>query len=305
LNDITVILNPSAGQGTAGDLVSFLSQAFQRHNVRYHLTLTSAPGHATELARSATGPVVVAVGGDGTINEVVNGLAGSEKHLGIIPAGSGNDFIKSVNIPSNPRDALEHLVNRGRPMSVDVGTVECHENWPSLEGGIPSSIRCFVNGVGIGFDAEVAAKTREIRFLKGFPLYLLAVLKTLGRYRSPEFEIRIDGYQERGRKLLVAVGNGRCAGGGFYLTPDAKVDDGVLDVCLVEDIPVRKILMLMPRVMRGKHKGVRYVNFQRGKEITLTSQDRFYVHADGEIVGRNVQRVQIKMLERKLSVIAG
>jgi diacylglycerol kinase (ATP) len=304
LNDITVILNPKAGQGTAAKLVGLLSQGFQRRNVRFHMALTSAPGHATELARSASGPVVVAVGGDGTINEVVNGLAGTEKHLGIIPAGSGNDFIKSVNIPANPSLALDRLFNE-RTMGVDIGTVQCYENWPSLTGdGTPAS-RCFINGVGVGFDAEVAAKTGEIPFLRGIPLYLLAVLKTLGPYRSPDFEIRIDDFRERARKLLIAVGNGRCAGGGFYLTPDAKVDDGELDVCLVEDIPIPRILRLMPRVMRGTHHGIQYVNFRRGKEITLTSRDRFYVHADGEIVGRKVQRVQIRMLEQKLCVIAG
>ena len=304
MNDITVILNPKAGQGAALKLVGFLRQAFERRNVRYQLMMTSAPGHATDLARSARGSVVVAVGGDGTINEVVNGLAGTEKHLGIIPAGSGNDFIKSVHIPANPSLALERLFLE-RITGVDIGTVECHENWPSMSGGLPSSKRCFLNGVGVGFDAEVAAKTAEIRFLTGIPLYLLAVLKTLGPYRSPEFEIQVDDYQERGRKLLVAIGNGVCAGGGFYLTPDARVDDGQFDVCLVADIPIRKILRLMPRVMRGKHQGVRYVNFIRGREITLASQDRFYVHADGEIVGRKVQRVKIGMLGRKLSVISG
>jgi diacylglycerol kinase (ATP) len=304
VNDITVILNPKAGQGAAAKLVSFLREGFQRRDAGYHMTMTSGPGHATELARSAKGSVVVAVGGDGTINEVVNGLVGTDKCLGIIPAGSGNDFIKSVKIPSNPSLALDRLFNDQR-ISVDIGTVECHQNWPSPSGDGATSIRCFVNGVGVGFDAEVAAKTGEIRFLTGIPLYLLAVLRTLGRYRSPEFEIRIDEFRERARKLLIAIGNGRCAGGGFYLTPDARVDDGELDVCLVDDIPIPKILRLMPRVMRGNHHGIKQVNFQRGKEIDLASRDRFYVHADGEIVGRSVQRVEVRMLDWKLSVIGG
>jgi len=281
-----------------------LEQSLRQRAVPYEMVLTSGPKHATELARSAPGPVVVAVGGDGTINEVANGLIGSGKRLGIIPTGSGNDFIKSVRIPSAPSLALDLLVS-GKRVEVDVGIVECHENHPLVEGEAFSSQRYFINGVGVGFDAAVAAKTGEISFLTGVPLYLLAVLKTLGPYRSPNFDITIDDFRQRARKLLIAVGNGRCAGGGFYLTPDAKVDDGELDVCLVEDISILNILRVMPRVMRGNHHNMKHVNFLRGKQIMLSAQERFYVHADGEIVGRNVQYVHIKILKRALTLVAG
>jgi YegS/Rv2252/BmrU family lipid kinase len=296
----TFVVNPVAGKGAGKNVFRSIRGELEGRAIPYDVVETTGPGHATEAARSAATPVVVSVGGDGTINEIANGITGSGRSLGIIPAGSGNDFIKSVGVPRRPLQALQTLLH-GVTRPVDIGTVRCA---PSSEGGGNFETRLFVNGVGVGFDAAVAARTREIPVLSGTALYLLAVLQTLGRYAPPNFTIEFDGSSRQTRGLLIAVGNGKCAGGGFYLTPDARVDDGLLDICSVEDKNILQILSLMPRVMRGKHHGVPGVKFFKEKRLTISADDPFYVHADGEIVGANVRRVEIGLHDSQLTVIS-
>ena len=300
MKQFTFIVNPAAGKGAGTRVFSSLLGELERRAASYEIVETTGPGHATEAARTASTSVVVSVGGDGTINEIANGITGSTKSLGIIPAGSGNDFIKSIGVPRRPLQALQTLL-QGVTRQVDIGTVRCT---PAKDGGGNFPPRLFVNGVGVGFDAAVAARTREIPFLSGTALYVVAVLQTLGKYAPPNFKIQFDASSRDVRGLLIAVGNGQCAGGGFYLTPDAKVDDGLLDICSVDDKNIFQILSLMPRVMRGKHHNVPGVKFFREKRLTISADEPFYVHADGEIVGVNVRRVEIGMHSSRLSVIS-
>ena len=186
---------------------------------------------------------------------------------------------------------------------MDVGIVRCSGADVLASEADAGGKRYFVNGVGVGFDAAVAVRTREIRFLSGTALYLLAAFQTLGKYDSPSYDITFDGTERRSRNLLMAIGNGFCAGGGFFLTPDARVDDGLFDLCVVERASVPRILLLMPQAMRGKHGSAPEVKFYRAKKITIRSETPFYVHADGEIVGRRVTEVQISLLPKALTVI--
>ena len=294
------IVNPKAGRGAGRRTLNELPRRLTGWPNEYQIIETSGPGEASEIARSVDSEVCVAVGGDGTINEVVNGLIGTNRTLAILPSGSGNDFAKSIGIPKSTAAALE-IIRAGKSKSIDVGTVACGANSDSRN----QSRRLFANGVGIGFDAAVAAKTLEIPHLSGTMLYLVAVLKTLGKYRSPLFHISIDGRTTVSHNLLIAIGNGICAGGGFYLTPDAKVDDGQLDVCLVEEMSIAGILQLMPRVMKGKHGTFKGVEFQRGACVSIHGDAPFFVHADGEIVGDGVTDVQVSLVDQSLSVIVG
>lgn len=303
MSEYTCILNPVAGRGAARKVLAPLQKLLQEQNVSHELILTSRAGEATEIARQAPGPFVVAVGGDGTVNEVANGLIGTEKCLGVIPAGSGNDFIKTIGIGSGLEHTFGKLLAR-RTKRIDVGTVECLGDDMQHDSPGPAK-RYFVNGVGVGFDAAVAARTREIKYLRGTLLYVAAVLDMLGKFKAPTFQVTTDSGQTTSKNLLIAVGNGTCAGGGFYLTPEAKIDDGLFDVCLIDDIGIGTILMLMPRVMVGKHVHAKQVKFLRTKKLNLLADRGFYVHADGEIVGRNATTVRIDMLESALSVLVG
>jgi diacylglycerol kinase (ATP) len=292
----SVIANPVAGKGAGQRALDKLRILLKSRGIDYVVTITEHVGHATELARAAEGNMVVAVGGDGTINEVVNGLVGSGKALAVIPAGSGNDFVKALGVPKDVAAAFGKIVE-GKRLNVDVGVVACGPT------GSTHLSRCFINGVGIGFDAAVAAQTKKIKHLSGFAVYLVAVLQTLGRYRSPVFNVTVDEWHRAAQQLLIAIGNGPCAGGGFFLTPRAEIDDGQMDVCLVDDVSILRILTIMPLVMMGKHLKAKEVKYLRGRRLSISSSDGFYVHADGEIVGENVNEVVVGLHPQKLDVI--
>jgi diacylglycerol kinase (ATP) len=298
--EYSLILNPVAGKGRGRGLVGLVEEAFRARGFTYELLETSAPGDATRLAASARGDVVVALGGDGTVNEIANGLVGTQKVLGVLPAGSGNDFIKAVGIPKDFQASLEVLFRR-RELRVDVGYVRTARTGEAKE----AQGRYFVNGVGVGFDAAVAVRKAEIKSMSGVLVYVVAVFQTLGKFTPPHFVAEFDGARSESTNLLIAIGNGPCAGGGFYLTPDAKIDDGLFDVCLVDAVSIPTILRLMPKVMLGKHRNAKQVKFLRAKRITLKSEHPFCVHADGEIVGRNVNSVEVSMCDETLTAIAG
>jgi YegS/Rv2252/BmrU family lipid kinase len=303
VNTYCFIVNPAAGKGKAAKAVATLKQEIYRRSLSAEICLTERRGHARLLAERTQSPVVVAVGGDGTVNEIVNGITGTEKTLGIIPAGSGNDLVKSLDIPTDLSAALD-AVQSSRGRLIDAAVVRCSSQEPEVVAG-NSDRRYFVNGVGIGFDAAVAERTMSIKYLSGFALYLSAVFQTLGTYTAPNFRIWLDGEVTEGKHLLIAIGNGRCAGGGFYLTPNAAIDDGSLDVCLIEDRSVPSILRLMPRVMKGKHHESWGVRLTRAENIRVEADEPFYVHADGEVVGREVNNVEVSIHKQVLKVIVG
>jgi len=293
------VVNPTAGKGRGARVEEWLSRKLARSDIDHHIVRTKGRGEAGGIARDAHADVVVAVGGDGTIHEIANGLIGTKKILGIIPAGSGNDLVKSLGIPQQRDEALRDLLG-GSIRRFDAGRVQ----WSTHPDGNFKE-RFFVNGLGIGFDAAVAKTASELRYLSGTLLYLTAVLLTMRRYIPPLLEISL---QEAGkgarRQLLVAVGNGACAGGGFYLTPTAKADDGLLDVCSIDAGSAFRILALVPKVLRGKHAGADGVTMYRGKEFTVSSDEPFPVHADGEFLGDSIRTLRVGVVAGMVPVVA-
>lgn len=300
MSRFTFILNPIAGKGSGRRIRDNVDRILKQRTSDFELLETRGPGDATEIARHSSSPIVVAVGGDGTIHEVANGIIGSQKVLGVIPVGSGNDFIKSVGVPKDLSQSISTIL-LGKTTTIDVGRVEVEAHGSNQQSN--SSASFFVNGLGIGFDAAVAEQSRHVSIVSGSLVYLVAVLQTLGRYRSPQFFISIDGKESTSRNLLIALGNGKCAGGGFYLTPDAKVDDGILDICLIKELSTLGILRLMPRVLKGKHREEPCVRFEKGQHISITASSRVSVHSDGEILSADITRLQIDVVPKALSVI--
>ena len=298
------ILNPKAGRGAARRLIDPLCDQMRRRGIRSSLLLTTRAGEAAELARHADADVVVAVGGDGTVQEVANGLAGSRKALGVVPAGSGNDFMRSIALPKELDDALD-LITAGKTRQIDLGTIAWSGKDDGNGGNCNSGHRCFVNGVGFGFAASVAARTADIANLSGTALYLVAVLESLRSYRSPVFEVDVDGARRSSRYLLIGVGNGKSIGGGFLLTPNARVDDGRLDICFIDEVSIPRIISLIPSALQGKLHEVKEVNVVQGKTIVLRADSPFSVHADGEILGTDLSSVRIGLSGEQLSVISG
>lgn len=246
---------------------------------------TEGPGHAGELARAAAAESydwVAACGGDGTVHEVVNGLcrARYDDGLGeavpallVIPAGTGNDFARSLALPIHPDAALDLLAaGKLQPRWVDAGFV---------------AGRYFVNVGGVGFDAEVAAEVNRIgKRLPGAATYVWALLKKLVTYRNEKVLIEAAGRRLEQKILLVAVGTGRYYGGGMMILPHADPADGLLDACIGGDLSRLGTLALLPRIFSGGHVGHPQVAFLKADRVRIDGPRHLHVHADGEVVGR-------------------
>jgi diacylglycerol kinase (ATP) len=250
MGPIKIILNPTAGRGYGAKAEPELRRLLALEGVQYELVLTEAPWHAVELAREAAGGgfgMVVAAGGDGTTHEVANGLmaAAEEGHagatLGIIPIGSGSDFAHTVGVPPDLVGACRRLAH-GRLRVVDVGRV-------TLPGSNGHS-RYFDNTVNIGFGGVVTVEARKIKRLRGIPLYLLAVLKTVFLYhRAPLVTIAYDDQERTLPSLMICVANGPREGGGFLVAPHAQPDDGLFDLCITSEVSQLQMLGLIPYFM--------------------------------------------------------
>ncbi|MEX2581827.1 MAG: diacylglycerol kinase family protein [Gemmatimonadota bacterium] len=303
-----VIFNPMASRGGAAKSRQAIEDAFAAAGAEWQLVATTARGHATELAKRAAEEdwgAVVAVGGDGVVHEVANGLMqavdeGISVPLGIVPLGSGNDFIKMLGIAAHrPAEAVARIV-AAQPRQVDVGRVLRHET-----GGGPPGVWYFTNGVGVGFDAQVATHARGIQKLRGVAIYVWAVMKTLGDLRSPSIQVIVDGEEIANRPLiLTTVSNGPCHGGSFWLCPGASLDDGELDILIATARSLPGVLNLLPRVVAGKHLGQRGVELHRGRHVIVRSDERLPIHADGEIVADWVREMEIEVLPGRLTVLA-
>ncbi len=300
------ILNPAADHGRTGKKRSAVQAALHAAGLPSEVWLTQAPGHAVTLARQAAAraDAVLAVGGDGTIQEVCRGLIESARAvpLGVIPLGTGNDFVKVLGMPLHPQAAARMLA-RATPRDVDYGVVRWQEAGMGRQ-------QVFVNAVGVGFDARAAIEAERLKFLPGFTGYLAAVFRTLRRWDSPQ--ARIVGAREpgeaasllyEGRLLLLTAGNGVSLGGMFRLTPHASITDGLLDVCLVEDARALRIVQVLPRAVRGRHEMAREVHTYRVHTLEITTETGLPIHADGEILAQNAQSIAIDVVPGGLSVL--
>jgi len=303
MKSVKVILNPIAGRGYGARSEPVLRQHLEEMKVDFDLVRTEAPGHATELAERAVADgfdIVVAAGGDGTTNEVVNGLitawdvasngnvAGT---LGVFPVGSGSDFANNVGVPSDLRAACQRLVE-GRPRLVDICRVIVDDDPP----------RYFDNTVNIGFGGIVTLEARKIKWVRGMALYLPVVLKTVFLSQPAQMQIAYDGQAVSARAPMVCVANGPREGGGFFCTPDAQPDDGQFDLCIVHDIGRLAMLGLVPRFMDGSHAGRDSVTMARTNRVTISSPDNLIAHADGEMLCTEAHRLTFDILPRKLRV---
>lgn len=292
-----VILNPAAGRGAAARVRGVVEREMARAGASITLVETTRRGHAAQLAEAAARegwPAVVAVGGDGTVHEVVNGLmraadGGASVPLGIVGVGSGNDFAKLAGVPHDAAAAVRGMTS-SEPRAVDVGRVGTE--W-------------FTNGVGIGLDAQVAIEVDRRRRFRGLAMYLSALAGVLRTFRPPHMTVELDGRKVSDEPMtLVTIGNGGRHGGGFWICPDARIDDGVLDVCACTGLGTLGILRFLPQVMRGTHTGAHCVTMLRGTRVRVTSPDPLPVHADGEIIADDAHEVDIELFPGRLRVLA-
>jgi diacylglycerol kinase (ATP) len=245
--------------------------------------LSERPGHLAELAREAADAgahLLVVVGGDGTVNEVVNGIAGrADVEVAVVPRGTGWDFVRTYRIPRRLEDAIE-VALRGRTRTIDLGRAR-YRSWDGSEGE-----SLFANIASAGMSGAIAKRANETsKALGGKASYLWATLAVFSRWRNDEVRVRVDGAERRARMHDVVVANGRYFGGGMQICPGAEPDDGLFDVLLIGDLTKRDLLVTLPKTYRGKHLPHPKAEVLRGAVVEVETPAPLPVELDGEQPG--------------------
>jgi YegS/Rv2252/BmrU family lipid kinase len=285
------IVNPRSAQAGTMRRVDAIHQEACRRFSAATWTATSSRGDGAVLARAAArggADLVVAVGGDGTINEIVNGLMESgvscdtRPVLGILPAGSGSDFVRTLRIPGDVRIALD-VLTAGRLTRIDVGDIEC----APLDGGSPGPTRrYFVNMAGCGASARVAERFNR-RKVRGTLGYAVAAALTALDYRFPDVDLALDGEPaHRARLNVLFICNGEYCGGGMHVGKGALVDDGLLHVVEVSGVGRLGSLLQWPRLYTGSVSRVRGAHVHTAQVVRVTSNEDVLVDCDGDLCGR-------------------
>ena len=286
-----LIVNLIAGRGRCKALFPKVKAGLDRRGFEYDLHYTNEPQEATDVAKmgiEAGYRRIVAMGGDGTINEVVNGLIGSDAVLDVIPAGTGNDFIRMLGIPSDPVRALNVLENSAE-RTMDLGHI--------------ADTRYFVNGVGIGLDAHVARDVLQMERLHGAAAYVVAASKAVFSFNAFPVSIRSADWEFDLTCLSLGVANGIYAGGGFKLAPKASIEDSLIDIAAIGDFPKLQRLIRLPQARAGKHLRLGNVHYRQLAEAEISSEDKLVAHVDGEPYRLPREAFTVKAVPNALRVL--
>ena len=278
----TAVVNPSAGRGRTQKLLPRLTEALASSGLDIEVVVSSDFADAREQAQKAliAERGVIACGGDGTVSELAGLAAEAGGVLAIVPTGAGNDFARHLGLDHRkPLDAIR-VIENGRLATVDLGRAELPDDG--------TNDRWFASVANTGFDSEANRWANGIQWASGTTLYVLAVLRTLATYRPHRFRLTIDGDAREIEAWLLAVGNGRCYAGGMMITPNAQLDDGELDVCIIGPVSRPAFLANFPKVFRGTHVAHPAVTMLRGRAVQIESLDPrvpIELYGSGERVG--------------------
>jgi diacylglycerol kinase (ATP) len=299
-----IILNPTAGNNNGLKSLPMIEQLAKQHNLTYDLVRTERPGHAIELTRQAVKAgygVIVAAGGDGTANEVLNGLMQCKLEglsippMGVLCVGRGNDFAGSLGLPEDLEGGVRALLGSSQ-RTVDIGRVV---------GGLVPLGRYFCNCVGVGFDAITTIEVHKLPRWGGYAAFMVGVLKTVFLYNhAPVARIEFDGMEITQRSLLISIMNGRRLGGGFIMAPDSRPDDGFFDLCIAEQMSSLEVIRMIPHFTRGDQATQPKIKTGRAARVSIVAQDgALPAQTDGEIISIEGTRLDIEILPRQLAVI--
>jgi YegS/Rv2252/BmrU family lipid kinase len=266
---LSVIVNPFAGGGRAARELNGVEATLRRLDLEHHVERTRSLDHARELALAAVqaGEIAVAFGGDGLIGAVADALRHSDGVLGMLPGGRGNDFVRTLGIPSAPQAACEILAD-GEVRRLDLGVI---------------GDKTFIGIASCGFDSDANRIANETRLVRGRLVYVYGLLRALAGWRSATFTVTVDGEQTRTvTGYTVAAANSRYYGGGMMLAPGATLQDGMLDVVLILEIPKLRFLRKAPAVFTGAHVRLDNVELLRGRSIEIAASRPFTMYADGD-----------------------
>jgi diacylglycerol kinase (ATP) len=296
-----VLVNPSADKGHALPVAEGLRAMVEGFGGA-DWAGTEYPAHGIQVARHAAESgykLVIVAGGDGTVHEVINGLMAvpleQRPRLGIVPLGSGNDFAFSMGIPRDPAEALKKVFHR-QFQRIDVGAFDLNQG----------SRAYFNNTFGMGFDATVTIRTQKIKYVRGFLMYLIAVLQTiLFNHDAPCMDITVDGNSWQEETMMLVACNGPREGGGFAVAPDAVISDGYLDFASVCRVSRGMMLRLIPEVMKGTHGKFKQVKLGKFQQLHVESERPLTIHADGEVIcgfNSEIQRVHVEVVPGAIEI---
>lgn len=299
-----LIVNPISGRGFAGRSLPLIEQELKKANIDYKMLLTERPWHAADLAEQGARDgyeTVIIASGDGTANEVLNGLmrarkAGFDKTaMGQIAVGTGNDFAYGMGIPGGVEIGCKILGENYR-RRVDVGIVK---------GGDYPEGRYFGNGVGIGFDAATGFVAARIRWTRGLLLYLIAAIETIFvYYKAPNVRLTYDSKEINISPLMISIMNGRRMGGGFFFAPDGDPGDGIFNLCIARAVSQLRIFGLIPYFMKGTQATQKEVIMDHARRVKVEAlQGSLPVHCDGETVCFEGKDLTIDLLPSQIEFI--
>jgi len=288
-----VIVNPASGSGLTGLRWPRIQKTLVESGLSFDYVRTDHRGHAMEIAGEAARAgygMVVACGGDGTLNEVVNGLMESGNAanvtLGILNTGTGCDFARFLGVSRDYRQSCRCLVSP-RKMKADVGLVECFRDGRRVR-------RFFISAAGLGFDGMVVeAAAKGPRLVRGAVPYFFGVLRSLGTYRNVNVHLRLDDASEDTRICSVVIANGGFYGAGMPIAPGADLRDGLFEVLVIGDLTKLELVQAFPRAYRGTHVTHPKVHMTKAAQVSVESQERILVQADGEWLGEGPARFQV------------
>lgn len=286
---ILFIVNPSSGNASKDDCAMLLDQHLDHQLYDFQISYTQYAGHATELSHDAVKQsfdIVVAVGGDGTINEVASALVHTDTTLGIIPSGSGNGFASHIGISKNRIKAIQSL-NNGKKLTIDSCTVNG---------------QFYINVAGVGFDGYISNLIKGVS-KRGKQLYFFKMLKAIISYSSKSYNISIDGKSNiSGKYYCVAIANASMYGYQFHIAPQAKLTDGLLDIVLIKHAPIYKHLWSLMYFFQANTDKIKHLKNIKAKSVLITSTETIDYHRDGEGEQTN-QSLDFRIIPNSLKVI--
>lgn len=299
---VLFIVNPAAGNGNGAKAGEAIKKSFVSGSDNYEIYVTTGCKDSINYLTSQKNrkfEKIIAVGGDGTINEVVNGIisAGYDTSLGVIPVGSGNDLVKMIPTPGDLIESVQYNLANTGGKQIDAGKLTYKKSDNSEHQ------RYFINSVGIGFDAKIAYHKEQNHRFPGITAYIVSLIKAIKDYKPINAEIRSDSFNTSGDFLLMTAGNGKTSGGGFYLNPDAEIDDGKLDFTTVEFVGKTKLFYKLPLALFNKLKKVKEVKFYTFNYLEIKLAEPYYIHADGEMLSDDVVELKLEILKSAIKII--
>jgi diacylglycerol kinase (ATP) len=276
---VAIVANPVSGRGKGRKLIPEIGAMLTSLGVDHRVLESADAPDAVRLAREASeggAQIVAALGGDGQVGVVANGILEAERRaaLAVIPAGSGNDFARALGLDRKDPLGAARLLEAPELRPIDAVRLETPQR------------RCFFVNIGsAGFDSEVNAYANKLRLVKGTASYVVGVMVMLRRFTPGQFRVTVDGSEQQVAGMLVAVGNAVSYGGGMKVTPSALLDDGLLDICVLGAVSKFEFLKTFPKVFRGSHVDHPAVQMLRGRRVEVSAEREMQVFADGDHVG--------------------